>query len=157
MRVLQLCFCLLVLILAVAAQNASLRGTVTDENGAVIPDAKIKLVSKDGKTYSMRSGSDGTYGVEVTSGKYTVNVAQRCFADYISGDFFIFEKRSVTLGVALKSSNDCELIEDYPSEPPPIETNKTGVNESVKVIGRPLEQLPTKQLKVNKRKKKTKQ
>jgi hypothetical protein len=64
--------------LTVAAQNptGSIRGTVTDEQGAVIPKAAITVTNKaTGDVRKTTSTEDGTYGVEnLLPGDYDVKV-----------------------------------------------------------------------------------
>ena len=64
--------------LTVVAQNptGSIRGTVTDEQGAVIPKAAVTVTNKaTGDTRKTNSGEDGTFGVEnLLPGDYDVKI-----------------------------------------------------------------------------------
>src|SRR5215467_12985586 len=64
--------------LTVVAQNptGSIRGAVTDEQGAVIPKAAVTVTNKaTGDTRKTNSGEDGTFGVEnLLPGDYDVKI-----------------------------------------------------------------------------------
>src|SRR5216683_2470104 len=58
------------------AQTASLRGTVTDETGAVVPQAKVTLNGPDGLAKTATSMDDGTYSFAgLPPGNYTVQAS----------------------------------------------------------------------------------
>src|SRR5262245_27761857 len=47
--------------LALFAQTATLRGTVTDDSGAIVPGAKITLTASSGTASTSVAGADGAY------------------------------------------------------------------------------------------------
>ncbi len=54
-------------------QTAGLRGQITDETGAVIPDATVKVTGPSGSMQSTTSKNDGTYSFSgLAPGEYTV-------------------------------------------------------------------------------------
>ena len=60
---------------AAQAQIGSLRGTVTDPQGAVVTDAAVTLESADGAARSTRTAADGTFSFDgVAVGDYTLQV-----------------------------------------------------------------------------------
>jgi hypothetical protein len=69
---------------SVGAQTyrASLRGTVSDPNGAVVPGAQVKLINRDsGETRTTQSGSDGEYIISaVQPGLYRLEISASGFA-----------------------------------------------------------------------------
>ncbi len=80
---LTLALLLLVTPFAALAQThrASVRGTVYDPNGAVIPGAQVKLTSEEtGETRSTTSGEEGEYGVSsLPPGAYRLEVSATGF------------------------------------------------------------------------------
>ena len=73
----KLIYILLVLLLLLTsqgfAQTATLRGQVTDESGAIIPGATVKLNGPSGLVKSLTTGSDGSYSFAgLMPGNYTV-------------------------------------------------------------------------------------
>jgi hypothetical protein len=48
---------------AALAQTATVQGRVSDQTGAVIPDAKITLTGPDGRSFQTVSRADGTYAI----------------------------------------------------------------------------------------------
>src|SRR5215213_5106855 len=78
-------FCLLLGIAQVFAQagNGGITGVVTDSNGAVIPNATVKLVSLDkGTEQTTTASSDGIYTFTLLApGKYSVSASGASFAE----------------------------------------------------------------------------
>jgi len=61
------------LTIPVFAQTATLRGQVTDESGAIIPGATVKVNGPNGLIKTVTTGSDGSYSFAgLMPGKYTV-------------------------------------------------------------------------------------
>ncbi len=62
--------------LPATAQQASLRGQVTDESGAVIPGATVTLNGPSGLVKTVQAANDGTYAFNaLPSGDYTVRAS----------------------------------------------------------------------------------
>jgi hypothetical protein len=58
------------------AQNSILRGVVTDESGAVVPNAKVTLSGPAGAEKTVTSGGNGAYVfVGLTAGDYSVQAS----------------------------------------------------------------------------------
>ena len=58
------------------AQNATLRGQITDESGAVIPGATVTLKGPSGFVKTSTTGNDGSYSFTgLTPGSYTVQAS----------------------------------------------------------------------------------
>jgi outer membrane receptor for ferrienterochelin and colicin len=78
-------FCLLLGIAQVFAQagNGGITGVVSDSNGAVIPNATVKLVSLDkGSEQTTTASSDGIYTFTLLApGKYSVSASGASFAE----------------------------------------------------------------------------
>ena len=57
------------------ALSGSIKGTITDESGALIPGAKVTIQSSDGKEKSATTGTDGGYILNgLPAGAYSVEV-----------------------------------------------------------------------------------
>jgi protocatechuate 3,4-dioxygenase beta subunit len=71
---------------AASAQTyrASVRGTVTDPNGAAIPGAEIRVINEaTGETRVVSSDSNGEYAVaSLVAGEYRMTVAATGFMTY---------------------------------------------------------------------------
>jgi hypothetical protein len=74
MKLIYILLTLVLLITApVFAQTAALRGQVTDESGAIVPGATVKLSGPSGLIKTLTTGSDGSYSfVGLMPGNYTV-------------------------------------------------------------------------------------
>jgi hypothetical protein len=57
------------------AQNAALRGIVTDETGAVVPGAKVVLTPNTGTPNTLISANDGSYSFAVAPGDYVLEAS----------------------------------------------------------------------------------
>ena len=68
-----------------AEPPGSLRGTVADRSGAVLPGASVRI-SLAGKVYSTLAAPDGTYSFTgLRPGKYSLRVSYPAMSTY-SGD-----------------------------------------------------------------------
>ena len=70
------------------AQGAKgeIRGTVTDQTGALIPGAQVAITGEDGKAITVTTGRDGAYRfAAVTPGMYQMVVTAKGFADAAMG------------------------------------------------------------------------
>src|ERR1051326_1967496 len=93
-RCLVLCICLfLIASVAATAQTfrGSIEGTVTDNSGAAIPGADVKVTSTDtGLTRSTVSNDLGAYSVtELPGGTYTVTVSKSGFKSLTQKGVFV--------------------------------------------------------------------
>src|ERR1022692_4071170 len=81
--------CLLVLTavgaLLAQAPTGTIAGTVTDQSGAVVPNAKITIVNKDtGSTRGMLAGTDGTFSAAaLPAGNYDVRAEAAGFRQLV--------------------------------------------------------------------------
>ncbi len=72
----------------VRAQSAKgeIRGTVTDQTGALIPGAQVAITGEDGKAITATTGRDGAYHFSVVApGTYQMVVSAKGFADAAMG------------------------------------------------------------------------
>ena len=100
---------LLVLCLAVLGtaaygqETASIVGTVTDQSGATIPNAKVTVSSQEtGLTRELTANAAGAYSApELAVGKYTVRVEAKGFKTYEQKDIVLATGAAVRVDVQL--------------------------------------------------------
>jgi len=76
---------------AAAQYNAGLQGTVTDPNGAVVPDAKVTLTSQEtGIVHSVTTTGAGVYSITgLAPGKYVLSVEKEGFSKKVLSEVVI--------------------------------------------------------------------
>jgi hypothetical protein len=138
----QVAFCFLLLLVGIlntAAQQpaaASLRGVVTDPNGAVVPVATVRATQK--ATNAQREAQTNEEGAYVISslppGEYDVRVEARGFATATSRSPILIEVgQSVTFNVPLEIGVRESVIVDDAQQAPLVDTSSSKVDQ---VIGR---------------------
>jgi hypothetical protein len=60
---------------ALFSQNATLRGVVTDESGAIVPGATIVISRDAGNATNAIAAADGSYSIALVPGDYTVQAS----------------------------------------------------------------------------------
>jgi hypothetical protein len=99
-----LCFCIALMPVVGAAQQtgATVRGSVTDPQGAVIPGATVTFTPASGKPAITVSQSDGTYVLRgVPAGTYAVTATMPGFASFVKQGVRIAAGQALTLDVKL--------------------------------------------------------
>src|SRR5258708_5955512 len=100
---------------AARAQNttASIRGTVTDEQGAVVAGADVIVTNADtGYSRSDKADKDGSYSFQsLPIGRYTLNVSGKGFKAYQEKDIVLHVNDSRTFDAQLKVGATTETIE----------------------------------------------
>ena len=57
-------------------QNASLRGTITDESGAIVPGTRVTLTGTTGNPQTVTADDSGSYSIiGITPGNYSVEAS----------------------------------------------------------------------------------
>jgi hypothetical protein len=86
-----------------------IKGTITDETGAVIPRAKIGFQSKelDG---ALPTNDTGVYETELPLGDYTMTVQSPGFRPYRRPLFRVTAPASLTFDVTLAVASTCDLV-----------------------------------------------
>jgi hypothetical protein len=118
---------------AVSAQQpaATLTGTVSDQNGAVIPGAVVKITNK--ATNLSRTVSSNEEGVYVVSGlpvgEYEVSVSFQGFKTKISESNVIANVgQTITLNAVLEVGDVGAITTDLTGEMPLIDVNSSNVD-----------------------------
>jgi hypothetical protein len=97
---------LLILLASIAAaqtHRASIRGTITDPNRALIPGASVKLLSEEtGETRTAVSGPNGTFTIaSLSPGRYRLEVAASGFNPYSYQGILVNVNQEVPVDVSL--------------------------------------------------------
>src|SRR5712664_591540 len=94
------------LVPAAFAQNVtgSVRGTVSDEQGAAVAGANVTITSADtGYTRSMKSGSDGEYNFpDLPLGSYRIHVTHSGFKSETQTGIVLHVADSLVINVKLR-------------------------------------------------------
>ncbi len=89
-----------------ANEGSKLSGTISDQNGALIPNAKIVLSSEKNEIVS-KSDDEGNYPLtNLVPGKYNLKVASGYFNDYRLKNLVIKENENLQLDIHLKASGE---------------------------------------------------
>jgi outer membrane receptor protein involved in Fe transport len=88
---------------AAPVQNVALTGKVTDSRGAPLPDATV-LVEGGSKTYSAKTGGDGSFSLNVPPGVYTVTVNHGGFQT-TQNDLAVVAGTPATITVTMQELN----------------------------------------------------
>ena len=100
-------------LLAQAVSNATVTGRVTDEQGAVIPEARIQITGVNtGAVYSVLTNSDGMYTVPgLPIGAYTLQAAVQGFQTYVQTGIGLRVGDTVQINIAMKIGAVAERVE----------------------------------------------
>jgi hypothetical protein len=97
-------------ILAVQAQTAAVHGHVSDETGAVIPDAAVTATSTTGKTITPKSSSDGAYSFNgLAPGTYRIVASYPGF-DLKQPQTFVAKGQTASLNLVLTVSSVVQQV-----------------------------------------------
>src|SRR2546423_3557481 len=109
-QALAVAFCLFCAASAVKAQEASgkILGTVTDQQGAVVPGAKVTVTNTGKQTTQITrdtlSGDDGTYQiVSLPIGNYRVTIERQGFKRFVTEDNKLQINQSLRLDATLEA------------------------------------------------------
>jgi hypothetical protein len=97
---------------AQVSASATIRGTVKDPSGAVVPNATIKLISDRTKgERSAKSNSDGVYVFTVVEpGLYTLSVEASGFKKYLRNDLSVSPSETKGLDILMEVGATSETI-----------------------------------------------
>src|SRR5579872_4738219 len=105
---------LLTVVLAVTSAFAqtpgSLRGTITDDSGSVVPGAKVR-VSGPGVTKNTTTNVQGLYSVAgLPAGSYTVRVIMPGFSTFETSNVPVATSQAAALNVTLKIATEQQQV-----------------------------------------------
>lgn len=121
--------------------TATIRGTVLDQTGAVIVDAKVTLTGEEtGVTRSTTTNSSGVYSFsEITVGKYRVDVEFPGFKSAAVSGIVLNVADDRAVDVTLETG---ELLEQVTVESPVVTVQTIGGDVSGLVTGEQVRELP---------------
>ncbi len=119
-------------VFAQQAATATLEGIVTDQQGAVIPNAKLTVKNtQNGLTRDMQTDGSGVYRfVALQPGTYELTVSAPNFKEAKQGNIVLTVGQKLNLDVSLTVGGGSESV-NISAEAPVVETTRTNVAASV--------------------------
>jgi hypothetical protein len=123
----------------------SLRGTVSDQSGAVVPGAKVTLTNLDtGISRVTSSGSDGVYELlQVLPGRYRLTAEAPGFRKYVRENIELLVNTPTTVNVALEVGHATEVVS--------VSTQAPVLNTSDATLGNGFNELQVNELPIESR------
>jgi len=90
--------------MSVTAETSTIKGTVMDVNGVVIPDTTVSLVDKSGRTFRSSTNEQGCFQIEVKPDVYQIEFSRDGFTTYMLEDYRIASKTLMALDVVLNAA-----------------------------------------------------
>src|SRR6202790_87869 len=120
--------------------TSSLRGTVTDPSGAVIPDAVVTISSaENGAIRRNSTDANGEYNfLQVLPGTYKLTVEKTAFATMTRGDLKLLVNTPATLNLTMAISSTGEVVN--------VSTEALEVNTTDASVGNPFSESEVRQL-----------
>src|ERR1700674_445530 len=120
--------------------TSSLRGTVTDPSGAVIPDAVVTISSaENGAIRRNSTDANGEYSfLQVLPGTYKLTVEKTGFATMTRGDVKLLVNTPATLNLTMAISSTGEVVN--------VSTEALEVNTTDASVGTPFSESEVRQL-----------
>ena len=124
--------CLLSASLVLGQATTSIRGTVSDRSGAVVPNAKITLVSKaTGLERNTLTGPDGAYEfLQVLPGTYNLTVEAQAFRTYERRDVELLVNSPATVNATLEVGGKTEVV-SVTSEAPLLNSTDASLGAAI--------------------------
>jgi hypothetical protein len=139
-RFLRVCLCLLSFTLSgflTAAQTAdsgpgqaSIRGTVTDQTGAVLPDAKVTVIQVAGSTQTATTSDRGEFSLTgLPAGTYSITVSLAKFKDFHTDGLTLSAGQTLPIDAVLEPAGTTSSINVEGQKAAQVET------ESSQIVG----------------------
>ena len=97
---------------AQTSRSASLRGTITDPSGAVIPDALIQIIGPGGQQRTTTDKKGKYEFATLTPGKYLVRVIAKGFTVSERNDFEILNPVVLDVQLTIEAMSQVVNVED---------------------------------------------
>jgi outer membrane receptor protein involved in Fe transport len=112
--------------------TASINGTVVDQTGAVVPDARVKVRNVNtGLEREVTTNQSGYFAITLLPvGPYELTAEREGFATVKRGDLKLTIGQILTLDLTLKAAGTQEVLE-VKAEAPIVEVTRTSVNSTV--------------------------
>ena len=134
---------LVLLSVPVLAQKftGTIRGTVTDKSGAVVPNAQVTVTNNaTGDSRTVTTNAEGEYvALELNPGTYTVRVKAPNFKEFIGNNVVLNVSSATVVNAQLEVGNVSETVEIQASNLQ-VETTSGAVGNVVE--GKEVQQLP---------------
>lgn len=128
--------------LAFAQGTGSLRGIVTDQSGAIIPAAQVRISGDGGFTREATSGADGSYSLNgLAPGKYNVRATSAGLTQPESIPVNINPGAATTLNIGLRVVLEKQQINVDDQLTGDVDTDPNGGAGTVSVTGNDLDAL----------------
>src|SRR5579871_4743398 len=133
-------FVVLAVIAAFPQATASLRGTITDPSGAVIPEVAVTLRSTDtGTVRKSTTDMQGEYSfLQVAPGSYKLSAEKSGFATMTKGDVKLLVNTPESLDLTMSLSSNGEVIN--------VASEASQVNTTDASVGNPFGETQVRQL-----------
>src|ERR1700760_2538485 len=94
-------------------ERATITGTLTDKNGAVVPDAAVRVTEEStNETKVLQSDSAGVYTVSnLTPGSYTIEVEKSGFTKHINKGYVVQVGQTARLDVVMDVGSVTQSVE----------------------------------------------
>jgi Carboxypeptidase regulatory-like domain/TonB dependent receptor len=133
--VLSIIFCTMFLSFATFAQTitATISGTVSDPNGAIVPGATVSATSNEtGLTKTTNTNSDGRYVITfLQPGTYAIKVSKQGFAETDKPNIKLETAQSVSLDLKLSVSADKATVEVTDDQTQLLVTESSGLESTI--------------------------
>jgi hypothetical protein len=115
------------------AQTASITGTVSDQSGAVIDGAEIKVLNTDtGAVRTTSSSGGGVYSVtNLPVGKYRIEIKKTSFIQFNVSDLVLTVDQAMTVNASLKPGTQSETVDVNGGDLAPIDLESTQLSNLV--------------------------
>lgn len=124
------------------AQTAILRGSATDETGAVVPGAKVTVTGPSGLVKTATTGADGSYSVVgLPPGNYTVQATAPDLA-MAQPARITLSSGAVTLNLQLKVASTVQQVTIQENAGPQVTTEPSNNASALVLSGDDLDALP---------------
>ncbi|HEY6969701.1 MAG TPA: TonB-dependent receptor, partial [Candidatus Angelobacter sp.] len=122
--------------------TGTLRGTVTDPQGAVVPGATVTVTNPStGVTKTAKTGGDGAYRIQaLPPGSYVITVAAQGFSKEVAKGIEVTVGEIQSYDAHLKVGTASEIIEVSTENVPLIQTEQTQQANTINVLQ--VEELP---------------
>jgi len=104
----------------ITAEKSTIKGTVIDKYGAVIPNTKVNFIGRSGNTFATATNRDGVFQIEVSDDTYRIEFFVEGFKPFEIEGYRVAFKSRMTLDVVL----DVGIIIDTITIPSPKKQEK---------------------------------
>ncbi|HEV2114921.1 MAG TPA: carboxypeptidase-like regulatory domain-containing protein, partial [Terriglobales bacterium] len=120
---------------------ASIRGTVTDQSGAVVPNVKLTATNRaTGITFSTVSGKDGAYSfLQLPIGNYSVKAEASGFRAYQISGIHLYLNQVYSLNPQLEVGS---FSQELTVEANPVQVDTTNMQRGTTITGNQIVDMP---------------